>query len=130
DTGDSGEGQGEGQGNAAGGNSTAGGGHQHARGVGAGNCGSCADGRPRDYELPPDDPEHPGLSKAEIEATLRQMAQDIQKHRGSVPGYWKRWAEEFLAPRVNWRRELRYSLSRTLQNLRGQTDFSYSRPKY
>ncbi|MFN8020850.1 MAG: VWA-like domain-containing protein [Acidimicrobiales bacterium] len=71
----------------------------------------------------------PGVEPVEADLIRRQVAVAIGRQAGTVPGGWSRWASGFLAPQVDWRRQLRTlvgaSLTRTVP---GRTDFTYSRP--
>ena len=97
-----------------------------------GDCGSCADGQPRPYELPPPSPSGAdGLSKTEGELLRREVARRILEHstsRGAVPAGWRRWAKEKLSPKVDWRRELAGAIRQTLADAAGAVNYTYSRP--
>jgi len=101
---------------------------------GAGRCGSCAHGQREPWEDPaPSEGGAPGLSRAEGEIVRRQVAEAIRiaaasDSRGTIPGYWKRWAEEKLRPRVNWRRELAALIRHAAADAAGAADYSYRRP--
>jgi predicted metal-dependent peptidase len=89
------------------------------------DCGSGADGLPR-----PGDGEG-GLDPWRAELLQRQVAQDVLSHAkqaGTVPGGLLRWAEEILAPKVNWRRLLAAELRRAIADVAGAADYSYRRP--
>lgn len=93
--------------------------------------GSGATGHRQPWELGPD--EAPGLSRAEADAVRRAVAEAIRiaassRDRGDVPGWWRRWAEEVLEPRVDWRRELASLVRRAVDRARGQTHHAYHRP--
>jgi predicted metal-dependent peptidase len=99
--------------------------------VTAGDCGSCADGVKREYELPADDADAPGITEAEAKAIARSVARQIEsaKERGTVPGGWRRWASEQLAPpRVPWQQVLAATVRRTAQTAAGVGDYTYARP--
>ena len=92
------------------------------------NCGSGADGLPREHEGH-EDPG--GLDPWLADLLLRQVAQDIIKHgktAGTVPAGLLRWAREILAPVVDWRRLLRAELRRAVADVAGAADYSYRRP--
>lgn len=85
--------------------------------VAGGRCGSCAHGKPEDYELPaPGEKgedgkpcETPGVSPVKWEILARTTAQKIVEHsrtRGNVPGGWLSWAEEILTPVIDWRKAM------------------------
>ncbi len=93
---------------------------------GGGKCGSCATGIPEPWE----DSTERGISTAEAEIIRRQVAMDILdsvKINGNVPENLKRWAEDKLTPKVNWRNELASSVRYSLANISGAVDYSYSR---
>ena len=61
----------------------------------------------------------------------RQVAQDVLAHGkqpGTVPAGLLRWAEEVLAPKVNWRALLAAELRRAVAEVSGAVDYSYRRP--
>jgi len=89
------------------------------------DCGSGADGLPREYEAPG------GLDPWLADLLLRQVAQDIIEHSktaGTVPAGLLRWAQEVLSPAVDWRRLLRAELRRAVADVAGAADYSYRRP--
>ncbi|MGK5548513.1 vWA domain-containing protein [Streptomyces sp. URMC 127] len=92
------------------------------------DCGSAADGLERSYE---DSGSGGGLSELERELLERSIAAGIQERtsaRSEVPLGWRRWAEERLRPRVNWRAQLGSLIRRGLSLAAGRVDFSYRRP--
>ena len=89
------------------------------------DCGSGADGVPR-----PGDGTG-GLPGWQAELLRRQVAQDVLAHAkqaGTVPAGLLRWAEEFLHPKVDWRRLLAAELRRAVAQVAGAVDYSYRRP--
>jgi predicted metal-dependent peptidase len=89
------------------------------------DCGSGADGLPRAADLPG------GLDPWLADLLLRQVAQEIikhSKHIGTVPAGLLRWAEQVLAPAVDWRRLLSAELRRAVADVAGAVDYSYRRP--
>ena len=89
------------------------------------DCGSGADGQPRDFESPG------GLEPWLADLLLRQVALEVVKHSkdaGSVPAGLLRWAEQILASRVDWRRLLSAQLRRAVADVAGAVDYSYRRP--
>jgi predicted metal-dependent peptidase len=97
-----------------------------------GRCGSCAHGHQEPWELSsPESSGVPGVSEAEAEVIRRQVAHEIvriaaqSKERGSVPAHWRRWAEEKLRPKVDWRRQLRAAVRAALATVSGAADYSY-----
>ena len=102
-------------------------------GAGEGRCGSCATGRNEHYEEPaPDDGSRPsGLTPTESALVRQMVARDILDHarsRGNVPTHMRRWAEAWLQPQVDWRRELASAIRRSLGEARGAVDYTYHRP--
>ncbi len=99
---------------------------------GAGRCGSCATGQKAPWEdEPPGKGSTSGLSKTEAELIRRDIANQIKEHirgQGRIPGHWVRWAEEKLAPKVDWRRRLAAAVRYAAANVKGATDYSYRRP--
>jgi predicted metal-dependent peptidase len=96
------------------------------------DCGSGADGLPRDGEGPEGDSGHPaGLDPWLADLLVRQVAQDVIQHSksaGTVPAGLLRWAREVLAPTVDWRRLLAAELRRAIADVAGAVDYSYRRP--
>ena len=89
------------------------------------DCGSGADGRPR----PGQDAD--GLPRWQADLLRRQVAQDVIVHGrqpGTVPAGLLRWAQEMLAPKVNWRAVLAAELRRAVAEVSGAVDYSYRRP--
>lgn len=100
---------------------------------GSSPCGSCATGKPEDYELPPPagDGEVPGLTKGQTDLVKRKVAEDIKdaaKQRGTVPGGWVRWADELLDPVVPWHKILRGTVRRAVADIAGMVDYTMRKP--
>jgi predicted metal-dependent peptidase len=90
------------------------------------DCGTGADGQPRDWNCG-----LTGLSELNRKLLSRDVARRIKEHtkaRGDVPAGWQRWADEILAPVVDWRRALRASVRRGVADIAGRVDFTYRRP--
>jgi predicted metal-dependent peptidase len=65
------------------------------------------------------------------ELVRRQVATDALAHAqqaGWLPGGLRRWAEQIVAPRVDWRRALAAELRRGIADTTGRTDYTYRRP--
>jgi predicted metal-dependent peptidase len=109
------------------------------------DCGSGADGRQRDGDHRTAEgvgssgaregsgsAEAAGLTPHDQQLVRRGVAQEIHeaegKEPGSVPGGWARWADQVLAPQVDWRRELASRLRKALAITTGAVDYSYRRP--
>jgi predicted metal-dependent peptidase len=97
--------------------------------------GSGSHGQTRPWEDEDDDNDGdngPGLTNHEGELVRAAVANDIlaalQSGRGNVPTNWRRWAEELLAPTVDWRRALAAEIRRGVQSVAGSVDYSYRRP--
>jgi hypothetical protein len=95
------------------------------------DCGSVAGGGPRPYEIAPEDVEHPAAT-AELKAAVKsQVAAEISKSGstpGQAPGDLMRWAEDFLDPKVNWRRQLAVRVRVAMATKAGRRDYSMMRP--
>lgn len=108
---------------------------QSAGGSGGGDegtdCGSVAGGGPRPYEISPEDEGLPAAT-AELKAAVKsQVAAEISKSRstsGEAPGDLLRWADEFLDPKVNWRRQLAVRVRVAMATKAGRRDYSMMRP--
>ncbi|MCS6817150.1 MAG: VWA-like domain-containing protein [Blastocatellia bacterium] len=93
--------------------------------------GSGAHGERRSWELPQDDASAPALSEVEQDVIRRSVAEAIVQHkdRGDVPAGWMRWAEQVLAPRVDWREVLKRRMRGAIVRGTGQrVDYSFDRP--
>jgi predicted metal-dependent peptidase len=96
--------------------------------------GSGSHGQQRPWEDDDDDEgdNGPGLTNHEGQLARAAVANDIlaalQSGRGNVPTNWRRWAEELLAPTVDWRRALAAEIRRGVQSVAGSVDYSYRRP--
>lgn len=89
------------------------------------DCGSGADGQPRDGEGPG------GLDRWQADLLRRQVAEDVARagrEPGTVPAGLLRWAREVLSPKVDWRRLLAAELRRAVADVAGAVDYSYRRP--
>jgi predicted metal-dependent peptidase len=89
------------------------------------DCGSGADGMPRPGQG------EGGLPRWQADLLRRQVAQDVIAHAkqpGTVPAGLLRWAEEVLAPKVNWRAVLAAEVRRAVAEVSGAVDYSYRRP--
>ncbi len=93
------------------------------------DCGSGAHGQPAIWEPPPDpDDEKRGVPPADQQLIRRRVAADIAAAAGEVPAGLRRWADELLGARVDWRAELAAVLRRSVSTVAGAVDYSYSRP--
>ncbi|MFF5973340.1 VWA-like domain-containing protein [Streptomyces sp. NPDC012769] len=95
------------------------------------DCGSGAHGVPAPWDLGEDGGGAAGIGPVEAEALRRQTAQAVRAHarsRGTVPGGWRRWAEEVLEPTVDWRRALTGAVREAAAWAGGAVDYTYRRP--
>jgi len=93
------------------------------------DCGSGAHGQERGWELAQG--EGSGLRPYQGDLIRRQVASDVLAHAeqaGTLPGGLRRWAEQLVAPRVDWRRALAAELRRGVADTTGRTDYTYRRP--
>lgn len=118
------------------------GGPQTGQGLGPGeqpaamgaNCGSAADGIPREWEhSPPGTAGAPdGVEDGDGELLRKQIAEAVRdyakSHPGKIPGNWVTWADDLLEPVVDWRRVLASSVRASLASIAGRRDYTYTRP--
>jgi predicted metal-dependent peptidase len=97
--------------------------------VTAGRCGSCAGGAPSDDPVVAADVAE-GLDNGELVVLRRRVAHAIRQQGGwsSTPSHFKRWANQQLEPRVDWRREFASLVRRAVGDRAGAVDYSYRRP--
>jgi predicted metal-dependent peptidase len=95
--------------------------------------GSGADGVPKPWEepKPEDGGKTPATSDFEQEMLARQVAQRIdehrQKHRGTVPGSWQRFAGQTLRPKTPWWRQLETQVKYAVNCGQGFGDHTWRR---
>ena len=94
------------------------------------DCGSGSDSRHREWEL---DPTHPGgLPPGEQHLLRSQVAAQVLEFAkggaGRLSAGWKRWAEDMLDPKVDWRRVLAAEIRKGLSQVSGRVDYTYRRP--
>ena len=99
---------------------------------GAGGCGSIAHGGKDPWEVDdPNDPNQPGHGDPMVDYYRKATAEAIEKHvkeRGTCPGYLDRWAKKHLKPKVNWRKELRHTITASIHaTAHGMADFTRTR---
>lgn len=100
------------------------------------DCGSGAGGSKRPWERDdsgrgPDGKDDGSVDTGRGNLLREQTAREIKeasKSRGDIPGGWTRWADSILKPQVDWRKELRSLVRRTLATVAGMRDYTYSRP--
>jgi predicted metal-dependent peptidase len=95
------------------------------------DCGSVSGGGPRGYEIPLDDESLPAATPELKAAVKTQVAAEINKSvslASQAPGDLIRWAQDFLSPKVNWRRQLAVRVRAALATKAGRRDYSMMRP--
>ena len=95
------------------------------------DCGSGADGAPREHEDGPPSAEAPGLTPTQADMVRVTCAREIDeaaRTRGDVPAGWRRWAEGQLTAKVDWRTVLASYVRRAMASASGAVDYSWSRP--
>ena len=91
------------------------------------DCGSGAHGDPRPWDRPPPSGDD-GVDADQSDLLRRQVAAEVLRHAGEVPGGVRRWAEALLESRVDWRAALAAELRRGVAEVVGAVDYTYSRP--
>lgn len=97
----------------------------------AGNCGSCAHGKPMPWELDAPNENQPGVTPEQAEVIKQVTAVKIAEHmknRGNVPAWLSRWAESRLTSKIDWKRELRKLIRSAIGWSTGAVDYTYDRP--
>ena len=95
--------------------------------------GSAADGQARPWELPADDPQHPGLLEPLVDALVEDAAREYQNRYASSYGPFSHqalvaWAERVLAPpQVDWRARLRRWVRDQAGRAAGADDYTFHR---
>ncbi|WP_405812038.1 VWA-like domain-containing protein [Streptomyces sp. NBC_01520] len=95
------------------------------------DCGSGAHGQPVPWELSGPDKGPKGVGTVEAEALRRHTAEAMRAHvrsRGTLPGGWRRWADEILEPTVDWRQALAGAVREAAAWAAGAIDYTYRRP--
>ena len=94
------------------------------------DCGSGADGVPRRWELMRG--EGGGLPPGERQLIRCQVAREVLQHNregvGRLPASWRRWAEELLEPKVDWRKVLAAEIRKGITTVSGKVNYTYRRP--
>lgn len=98
---------------------------------GHGNCGSISDGIQKPYELPGDDHEAPAATGEEIDVILDGFATDainFGREHGNLPKGLARAVDDYLDPKIDWRRQLAALIRREVASISGRKDYTYRRP--
>ncbi|MER5630416.1 vWA domain-containing protein [Streptomyces nitrosporeus] len=94
------------------------------------DCGPGAHGQPVEWEAGgKGGPTR--IGPAEADALRRRTAEEMRAHtraRGTLPGGWKRWADEVLEPAVDWRQMLAGAVREAAAWAAGAVDYTYRRP--
>jgi predicted metal-dependent peptidase len=94
------------------------------------DCGSGSDGRVRDWEMR--GAQGSGLPPGEQHLLRSQVANEVLRYCregvGRLSAGWRRWAEDLLDPKVDWRRVLAAEIRKGLSTVSGRVDYSYRRP--
>jgi len=92
------------------------------------DCGSAAGGGQRSWEDGPPSKDSPGVDAGRQIVIRNKVAQDIMEQvhaRGNVPGHWERWAQDIVAPKVRWQRELAARVRNAVAFASGQQDYTW-----
>jgi predicted metal-dependent peptidase len=91
------------------------------------DCGSGADGFGRPWQA-----DEPGVlppwQARLLQRLVAQQCISAGKQAGNVPAGLLRWAEDVLAPKVDWRRALSAELRKAVADTAGAVDYTYRRP--
>lgn len=108
---------------------------EHGEVEGGPDCGSAAGSARIDrwWELPGEDGSDGSVDVGRGQLisyeTARQLSIHAKQHGpGSIPEGLRRWSQEVLEPAVNWRTELRSSVSNRCAAVAGRRDYTYARP--
>lgn len=90
------------------------------------DCGSGAHGEARPWEM---EGNGQTLNETQREVIRRNVAQEMSKTPGSMPGGWEVWVQQTLDPKIDWRQLLRQRLATAIAVGNGaRVDYSYRRP--
>ncbi len=94
------------------------------------DCGSVIGGLPRKYEMPTDDAETPAANSTEQDRVRDRLASDVlaAKEQGNMPAGLVRWAEDYLDPKIDWRKALAVRIRAAVASVAGRRDYSFMRP--
>ena len=103
---------------------------EHRDGVEEPDCGSGADAIPRAWELRGREGSH--MPPGERNLIRCQVASEVlrwsREGTGRLPASWRRWAEDLLEPKVDWRKVLAAEIRKGLSTVSGRVDYTYRRP--
>lgn len=91
-----------------------------------GDCGSCAGGKARGWE----NSDEPGIGASHGETIRRAVAREVIAHaksRGTVPAGLRRWAEDLIGSKVDWRAVLGAMIRNAVAQTQGKVDYTYTR---
>jgi predicted metal-dependent peptidase len=100
-------------------------------GTQVGDCGSIAGGDPRPYELDSDDETSPAAGDEVVDVVMDDFATEALKHakiHGDLPGGIARAVDDYLDPKIDWRRQLNALVRREVASISGRRDYSFRRP--
>lgn len=93
------------------------------------DCGSGAGGQRRIWEMAAG---QPGLSAADADRIRWSVAKAMADHAacaaGTMPAGLRRWADDVVNPKVDWRRAFGARIRKSLRTQAGLVDYSYRRP--
>lgn len=97
------------------------------------DCGSAAHGVPGPWEAAASDLGVTGMAPVEVDLVRHRVAAAVAAHHGAkqpgtAAGGLESWAQELLAPSVDWRTQLRTHIRRGIGLTMGQVVPSYARP--
>ncbi|MGI9033920.1 MAG: vWA domain-containing protein [Acidimicrobiales bacterium] len=94
------------------------------------DCGSGSDSQTRDWDMAGD--QGSGMPPGERHLLRCQVANDVLRYmregRGRLSAGWKRWAENQLDPKIDWRRVLAAEIRKGVSTVTGRVDYTYRRP--
>ncbi len=94
------------------------------------DCGSGSDGQTREWERDSDQgsaipPGEQHLIRSQVASEVLSFCKD---GAGRLSAGWRRWAEDMLDPKVDWRRVLAAEIRKGLSTVSGRVDYTYRRP--
>lgn len=96
--------------------------------AGAGESGSCADGKSKPWEVGEPSPDAPGMEPHQQDRIVREVAKSIaNREAGKGRGFGK-WAQEAINPKVDPRQLFMRFAKRSMDLGVGRGDYSYRRP--